>query len=126
MVVALAALAALVEVEGDASGADGWRPLKTIPRGRPLLGAFFPPETVAAGAIGSSAAPLAGIWSKNLSIAMAGLWWEAPSSSIIICRCAGVPAPPIVQPPLPLAAVHGLVVVREEEDEEEEQQSVSS
>ena len=90
VVVALAALAALAEVEGDASGADGWRPLATIARvilllvelsmeviypiDPCLLVAFFPPETVAAGAIGSSAAPLAGIWSKNLSIAMAGLW----------------------------------------------------
>ena len=71
----------------------------------------------AAGAIGSSAAPLAGIWSKNLSIAIA---------AIPICRGAGVPAPPIALPILSLAAVHGLVVVREEEDEEEEQQSVSS
>ena len=120
MVVALAALAALVEVQGDASGADGWRPLKTMERVSPLLVAFFPPETVAAGAIGSSAAPLAGIWSKNLSIAMAGL------CCVLICRDAGVPAPPIVLPTPPLAAVHGLVVVREEEDEEEEQQSVSS
>ena len=46
--------------------------------------------------------------------------------SSIICKCAGVPAPPIEPPILPRAAVHGLVVVREEEDEEEEQQSVSS
>ena len=112
VVVALAALAALVEVEGDASGAVDWRPLKTMARVIPLLVElsvvapfpidsclfFFPPET-AAGAIGSSAAPLAGIWSKNLSIAMAGLWWEAPSSSIISCICAGVPAPPIAAPP---------------------------
>ena len=115
VVVALAALAALAEVEGDASGADGWRPLKTI-----IVPSVLPPETVAAGAIGSSAAPLAGIWSKNLSIAMAGLCCILPR------RCAGVPAPPIQRIILPLAAVHGLVVVREEEDEEEEQQSVSS
>ena len=48
--------AAFSQVEGDASGADGWRPLKTIPRGIPLLvPAVLPPETVAAGAICAAA-----------------------------------------------------------------------
>ena len=47
--------AAFSQVEGDSSGADGWRPLKTIARVIPLLGAFFPQETVAAGAICATA-----------------------------------------------------------------------
>ena len=58
IVVACCLVAAFSEVDGDAIGADGWRPLKTIPRGPqvkkatiPLLEAAPPPETLATSAI---------------------------------------------------------------------------
>ena len=49
-------IAALIQWEGDAIGADGWRPLITIVREIPLLVALLPLET-ATDAIGA-AAPL--------------------------------------------------------------------
>ena len=110
--------AAFSQVEGDASGADGWRPLKTICRGIPLLVASIPPET-ASGAIGAAATPLPVIMAKCRVAAGAILCIQRRS---LICRCANISAPPIEPPITPLAPIHALAVVREEEEEEREQQ----
>ena len=103
--------AAFSQVECDASGADGWRPLITIARPIPLLGASLPSET-ASGAIGAAATPLPVIWAKCGVAAGTILCGR----SYVICRCANIAAPPIDKPPLPLAPIHALTVVREEED----------
>ena len=110
-------VAAFSEVEGDAIGADGWRPLKTIPRAIPLLVAALPPET-AAGAI-CAATPFS-ISMLELCVAAGAVLFGS-----IICRCADVPTLPIDLPILPLASVHALGVVREEEEEGEEQSALS-
>ena len=102
-------LAAFSQVEGDASGADGWRPLSTIAREIPLLGAALPPET-ASGAIGAAATPLPVIWAK------CGVAAGAILCGKTTCPCANIAAPPIELPILPLAPIHALTVVREEED----------
>ena len=68
MIIALSG-AALVQVLDDAGGADGWRPLGTIPRVIPLLEAlsrvalpilrlFCPLETFATFTVDSTTAPL--------------------------------------------------------------------
>ena len=104
--------AALSEWEGDAIGADGWRPLSTITRVIPLVHlvpAERPLET-AAGAIGA-AAPLAVIVAEGF----------AAAGTILCIICADVATSPIEVPILPLASILSLAVVREEEEEEEEQ-----
>ena len=110
-------VAAFSEVEGDAIGADGWRPGKTIARVISLLGAALPPET-AAGAV-CAATPFS-IFRLELCVAAGAVLCVFP-----ICRCADVPTLPIELPPLPLASVHALGVVREEEEEGEEQSALS-
>ena len=99
-------IAALSEWEGDAIGADGWRPLSTI--------ASIPLETAAAGAIGA-AAPLAVIVAEDFAAAGAILFGPR------ICNYADVATSPIAVPKLPLASIISLAVVREEEEEEDQQ-----
>ena len=111
-------VAALIEWEGDAIGADGWRPLSTIERVIPILVVsspflwwlLLPLETAAAGAIGA-AAPLVVIVAEGFVATVA----------ILVAICANVATSPIVLPILPLASIVSLTVVREEEEEEEEQ-----
>ena len=105
--------AAFSQVEGDASGADGWQPLSTIVRLIPLLEAALPPETVASGAIGAAATPLPVIMAKCRVAAGAIL---CGITMFLICRCANIAAPPIGEPMTTLAAIHALAVVREEKD----------
>ena len=100
------------EIEGDASGAVGWLPLSTIIRVIPLLVAFLPLETVAAGAV-AGMAPFS-IVKPEIGVA---------TEAIFFAISAYVPAPPVGRPMHPLAAVHCLVVMRKEKDEEEGQQS---
>ena len=57
-------LTALIQVEGDTSGADGWRPLSTIVSPVPLLVAFLPPGTAPC-AVAATAAPLSVICAKS-------------------------------------------------------------
>ena len=99
--------AAFSQVEGDASGADGWRPLKTKPRVIPLLVVVLPPETVAAGAI-CAAAPF------SVSMLESGV----ATGALFFFARADISTLPI---PHLLASVHPLVVVREEEEEGEQQ-----
>ena len=66
-------LAFLCKVEGDASGADGWCPLSTIPRVIPVLVTPVPSET-APGAIGSTTAPLAVLLPKCVAATCAILF----------------------------------------------------
>ena len=91
--------AAFSQVEGDAIGADGRRPLSTIVRVIPLLGLlscldqfpidpflfFFPLETVAAGAI-CTAAPFS-VFMIESGVATGALFFV---------MCADIPALPIV------------------------------
>ena len=111
MVVALV-VAAFSEVEDDASGTDGWPPLSTIASPIPLLVPLLPPETAAASAVGGTA-PFSFIKAE------AGVSTEA----VFFVIHAHVPTAPIVKPILPLAAIHGLDVLRVEDQEEGEQQS---
>ena len=104
-------LAAFSQVEGDASGADGWRPLKTIKRPTPLLiGPALPPET-ASGAIGA-AAPLPVIMAKG-GVATGAILCGI--TQFLICRYANIAAPPIEVPSLPLAPIIALTVLRDED-----------
>ena len=114
-------VAALIEWEGDAIGADGWRPLSTIERVIPILVVsspflwwlLLPLETAAAGAIGA-AAPLVVIVAEGFVAAVA----------ILVAICANVATSSIEVPSLPkllLASIVSLAVVREEEEEEEQQ-----
>ena len=106
-IVVAGAVAALGQVEGGAIGAEDWRPLSTIERVIPLLVAFLPLETVAAGAV-AGMAPFS-IVKPEIGVA---------TEAIFFVIRAHIPAPPIISPYLAclasLAAVHGLVVVREE------------
>ena len=111
--------AAFSQVEGDANGADDWRPLSTMVRPIPLLVAlscldpfpidipfvfFSPLETVAASAI-CAAAPFS-VFMIESGVA---------TGALCFVICADIAALPILPPILPLASVHPLVVVREEE-----------
>ena len=78
-------VAAFSEVEGDAIGADGWRPLKTIARVIPLLfPAVLPLETLAAGAV-CAATPFF-IFKLELCAPAGAVLFGSPQ-----CRCADVP-----------------------------------
>ena len=65
-VVVAVTIATFIEQEGDASSADDWRQLQTIPR--VPLRVFFPLQTAAAGAVGA-AAPFSVIMGKSCAAA---------------------------------------------------------
>ena len=120
MLIAETIVATLIKWEGDAIGADDWRPLSTIVGVITLLVVsshflLLPPKTAATGAVGS-AAPFV------ICHLIAAEGFSAAGAILHICRCADVATSPIVPPILPLASIISLSVVREEEEEEEEQQ----
>ena len=103
IVASLALATALSEVEDNASGAVGWPLINTTVLHCILH--FFPLIT-AARAIGGTA---------PFSL-------TNPESGAATVACVRVVNAHITTPPIPpLAAVHGLVVMREEEDWEEQQ-----
>ena len=122
MLIAETIVATLIKWEGDAIGADDWRPLSTIVRVIPLIveaspflwWLLLPPKTAATGAVGS-AAPFV------ICHLIAAEGFSAAGAILHICRCADVATSPIVPPSLPLASIISLSVVREEEEEEEQQ-----
>ena len=75
------------EIEGDASGAVGWLPLKTSLMPIPLLEAFLPLETAAASAV-SGTAPFA---IMRLEIGVA-------TEALFVVNRAHIAAPPVGSP----------------------------
>ena len=125
MIVA-AALTGLLQTEGDSIGADGWRPLSTIPKRITVLVVFLPPDTGAGGAIRATAAPF--VLCVGQDVFAAGALCFVICADIATLPKARTFEPIVIYPhPLPivftndtLASIHPLTVLREEKEEEEQ------